>query len=64
MGYRADIKIRMDEGLRSSIEAAAANHGVSMNSEMVERLKKSFADDVIAARLDRIEALLIDPNCR
>lgn len=39
---KADIKIRLTEGLRSRIENAAASRGVSMNSEMIERLERSF----------------------
>ena len=40
-----DIKIRMKEPLRAQIEKAATDRGVSMNAEMVERLRASFADE-------------------
>src|SRR3954447_24995225 len=40
-----DIKIRMREPLRAEIEKAAADRGVSMNAEMVERLSESFRTD-------------------
>jgi len=39
---KADIKIRLTEGLRSRIERTAKQRGVSMNAEMIERLENSF----------------------
>jgi hypothetical protein len=38
-----DIKIRMREPLRASIEREAKRRGVSMNAEMVDRLQRTFA---------------------
>ena len=37
-----DIKLRLKEPLRARVEAAAAERGVSMNAEMVDRLDRSF----------------------
>jgi hypothetical protein len=42
---RADIKIRLTEGLRSKIEKAAKQRGVSMNAEMIERISRTIAKD-------------------
>src|SRR5262245_31587980 len=42
---KADIKIRLTEGLRRNIEKAATQNGVSMNSEMIHRLERSFSQD-------------------
>ncbi len=39
---KVDLKLRMKEPLRASIEAAAAERGFSMNAEMVDRLESSF----------------------
>lgn len=39
---KADIKIRLTEALRAKIEKAAKTRGVSMNSEMIDRLSVSF----------------------
>lgn len=37
-----DIKIRMKEPLRAEIERAAKRRGVSMNTEMVDRLEQAY----------------------
>jgi hypothetical protein len=42
---KADIKIRLTEGLRRNIERAAKQNGVSMNAEMIHRLANSFNAD-------------------
>lgn len=42
---KADIKIRLTEELRTKIERAAQANEVSMNYEMVDRLKQSFDQD-------------------
>ena len=39
-----DLKVRMKEGLRAQVEAAAQDHGVSLNAEAVARLEQSFRD--------------------
>ena len=39
-----DLKVRMKEPLRSALERAAKQRGVSMNAEAVDRLEKSFAE--------------------
>lgn len=40
-----DLKVRMKEPLRAKVEAAAAQRGVSMNSEAVYRLERSFTEE-------------------
>lgn len=40
-----DLKVRMKEPLRAAIENAAANNGVSMNAEAVNRLQRTFSED-------------------
>ena len=40
-----DLKVRMKEPLRAKIEAAAKDHGVSLNAETVGRLGRSFLDE-------------------
>ncbi len=47
------LKLRMKEPLRADIEKSAIDCGVSMNTEMVGRLKNSFKDE----QDNRIEAL-------
>ena len=42
MSAMVDIKIRMREPLRAEIEQSASSRGVSMNTEMVDRLAASF----------------------
>ena len=37
-----NLKLRVKEPLRASIEAAAEKRGISMNAEMVDRLESSF----------------------
>ena len=39
------VKARMREPLRARLEAVAKGRGVSINSELVERLERSFAKD-------------------
>ena len=41
----ATITMRLREPLRAQIEASAKAKGTSMNSEMVERLNRSFMFD-------------------
>ena len=41
----ADVKTRLREPLRARLERAAKHRGVSMNSEIVDRLERSFARD-------------------
>lgn len=43
-----DVKIRMKEPLRAAIERAAKRRGVSMNSEMTDRLERSLRDEAWA----------------
>lgn len=50
------IKLRLTEPLRESIEAAAREAKTSMNSEMNRRLEKSFQED----RLAKIEREIKD----
>ena len=38
------LKVRLKEKLRKSIEAAAKHRGVSLNAEIVERLEDSFVN--------------------
>jgi hypothetical protein len=38
----AELKLRLPEALRKAIEIAAKQRGVSLNTEMVERLDGSF----------------------
>jgi hypothetical protein len=40
-----DLKLRMKEPLRAKIAATAKKNGVSMNSEIVERVERSFQKD-------------------
>jgi flagellar biosynthesis regulator FlbT len=54
----SDLHVRMLEPLRAAIQTAAASNKVTMNAEAVERLQRSFRDDEIIARLDRIEYLV------
>jgi hypothetical protein len=50
----AEIKTRLKETLRAKLEKAAKRRGVSMNSELVDRLEQTFAaDDMLAAAEDR-----------
>jgi hypothetical protein len=56
---KADIKIRLLEGLRSKIERMAKRRGVSMNAEMIERLESAYAleenfNRIVDRTLDRI----------
>ncbi len=44
---KADIKIRLIEGLRKQIEQAAKDNGQSMNAEMITRLGASFQNDIM-----------------
>jgi hypothetical protein len=44
---KTDRKLRLPETLRTEIEAAAIGRGVSMNSEMVHRLERSFSQQDI-----------------
>jgi hypothetical protein len=44
---KADIKIRLIEGLRKQIEQAAKENGQSMNAEMITRLAASFHNDTM-----------------
>lgn len=41
----ADLKVRMREALRAKVEAAAAANLVSMNTEAVVRLERSFDEE-------------------
>src|SRR4051794_35884878 len=38
------LKVRLKEPDRAALERAAAERGVSMNTEIVDRLRRSFAD--------------------
>ena len=38
----AQVKVRLTDNLRAVVQAAAASRGVSMNSEIVERLQRSL----------------------
>jgi hypothetical protein len=40
-----DLKVRMKEPLRVSLETAAKARGVSMNAEAVARLERSFSEE-------------------
>jgi hypothetical protein len=51
---KADIKIRLTEGLRRNIEKAASQNGVSMNAEMIHRLDQSFEFDAMRKELQRL----------
>ena len=42
-----ELKVRMKEPLRASLELAARQHGVSMNAEAVRRLDQSFAEEAL-----------------
>jgi hypothetical protein len=39
------LKVRTKEPLRAALEQAAGQRGISLNSEIVRRLDRSFADD-------------------
>jgi hypothetical protein len=41
----AQLKVRMKEPLRAALEEAARDRGVSMNTEIVARLERSFEQD-------------------
>jgi Arc-like DNA binding dprotein len=45
------LKVRLREFLRSRLERAAARNGRSMNSEIVERLNRSFHTDADASNM-------------
>jgi hypothetical protein len=40
-----DLRVRMKESLRSQVQAAAEDHGISLNAEAVARLERSFQDE-------------------
>ena len=46
-----DLKVRLKESLRAQIEAAAREHGVSLNSETAARLERSFQDEELLPQL-------------
>jgi len=43
---RAQVGLRLPEGLRKKIEKSAKRQGVSMNSEIVNRLEQSLRDEL------------------
>jgi hypothetical protein len=48
------ISIRTKEPLRAALESAARERGVSMNAEIVERLTRTFEDEIkLEAEFDR-----------
>jgi hypothetical protein len=48
------ISVRAKEPLRAALESAAAERGVSMNTEIIERLMRTFEDEVkLEAEFDR-----------
>jgi hypothetical protein len=50
--------LRMPDGMRDRIAAAARDNGRSMNAEIVSRLEESLEDDnTIGELLDRVERL-------
>lgn len=56
--------IRMPEGMRDKIEAAAKAAGRSMNSEIVARLEASFDQDLegIEERVSQLETQVADES--
>lgn len=46
-------KLRIRDDLRAQIEAAAAANCTSMNSEIVDRLQRSFTEADILKRIDQ-----------
>jgi hypothetical protein len=46
-----DLKVRMKEPLRASLEEAARRRGVSMNAEAVQRLEQSFSEEALIDRV-------------
>ena len=52
------LKVRMREPLRAKLESAAAKKGTSINSEVVDRLERSFErQDLLAEFLTLMTAL-------
>lgn len=49
----AQLKIRMSDELRRKVEAAAKASGNSLNTELVNRLERSFVTGLRLARGDR-----------
>jgi len=48
------LSVRAKEPLRAALETAAAERGVSMNAEIIERLMRTFEDEVkLEAEFDR-----------
>lgn len=45
------LKIRIKPALRAQLQAAAAEHGVSLNQEIVYRLLRSFVEDTVIERV-------------
>jgi Arc-like DNA binding dprotein len=43
--HEAELKLRLGEKLRRRIERAAARNNHSMNTEILDRLERSFAAD-------------------
>lgn len=44
---KAQIKVRLQETLRSRLEMEAKKHGVSLNQEIVRRLERSLEQELI-----------------
>jgi len=51
------LRVRFREPLRKKLEVAAAKRGVSLNTELVDRLERSFSaeavEQVVGSKLDR-----------
>ena len=51
------LRVRFREPLRKKLEVAAAKRGVSLNTELVDRLERSFSaeavEQVVSSKLDR-----------
>jgi hypothetical protein len=57
-GERVPFGFRITPSMKRAMQEAAGYNGRSLSQEAEMRLERSFQDDGIIARLDRIEAML------
>jgi hypothetical protein len=58
-GKRVPLGLRVTAEIKTKLAAAAVETNRSQSQEAELRLERSFTNDEIIARLDRIEALLL-----